>query len=51
MSAALALDRGGGGLRAPPRCTTEPDKLKCKMDSVYPWMKGGAQVVRLEATG
>src|SRR5712675_299757 len=32
------------GLRAPPRCSTEPDRLKWLTDSTHPWMRNGAQV-------
>jgi Integrase core domain len=40
------------GLRAPPRCTTEPTGLKSSQDSIHPWMKVGAQVtVRCRRTG
>ena len=31
------------GLRAPPRCSTEPHGLKCNRDSPHRWMKQGAQ--------
>ena len=31
------------GLRAPPRCSTEPHGLKCHRDSSHRWMKLGAQ--------
>src|SRR5437764_11715995 len=33
------------GLRAPLRCSTEPDRLKWLTDSTYPWMRNGAQVI------
>src|SRR6516225_5749374 len=32
------------GLRAPPRCHTEPYRLKWPTDSTHPWMTNGAQV-------
>lgn len=32
------------GLRAPPRCSTEPGRLKYPTDSTHPWMKVGAQI-------
>src|SRR5262249_19968893 len=32
------------GLRAPPRCATEPTGLKFSQDSNHPWVKVGAQV-------
>jgi putative transposase len=35
------------GLRAPPRCSTEPIGLKYHRDSPHRWMKHGAQTLRL----
>jgi hypothetical protein len=34
----------GRGLRTPPRCSTEPGRLKWPTDSAHPSMKDGAQV-------
>ena len=31
------------GLRAPPRCSSEPGGLKCNWDSAHRWMNRGAQ--------
>ena len=45
---ATATGRGAAlhrGLRAPPRCSTEPHGLKCHRDSTHRRMKVGAQVV------
>src|ERR1700730_5485672 len=35
------------GLRAPSRCSTEPNRLKSTKDSTHRWMKEGAQVTSL----